>query len=587
MALDGIAISAVVSELKALLIGGRIDKIYQPHKDEILMSVRNNSKVFKILFSANPNQPRINITKLQYNNPITAPLFCMVLRKHISGGRISQISQYGLERIVKIDVDAVNDMGDNVKLSLITEIMSKHSNIILTDQNNCVIDSIKRVTHEISSVREILPKKIYVTPPSQNKIDPLEADFNSFYELLIKSQTKTQQFIYKTYMGISPMSASEIAFNAGVYSESYTENLSKSDIENLYNSFNATMDNIKENSFSPEIICQNDKVIDFYPFCSNQFGSLKKIKFNSMSELLEKFYSEKDNLYHIRQKSHDMRRIVLNNIERCVKKEEIQLKTINDAKHMDTWRLKGELITANIYSVKKGDKKFEAVNYYDDSMPKIDIELDENLSPSENAQIYYNKYNKAKRALAAVEIQKKQNEYEKEYLESVLSCIDLAETEAELDDIKTELVSQGFIKNKTKTNNNKKQKKSKPLHYVSSDGYDIFVGKSNTQNDELTLHTAKNSDIWLHTKNIPGSHVIISTNGNIQVPDNTLLQAAMLAAFYSKAKTGSNVPVDYTPKKFVKKPSGAKPGMVIYEKNNTIYVTPDVSLLPKIMEGSK
>ena len=583
MALDGITVSNIVYELNLLLKGGRMDKIYQPQKDEIVISIRNNSKVYKLLLSANPSHPRAHITNIQRENPASAPMFCMVLRKHIAGSRIINISQYGLERIAKIQLEAMNEMGDMVDRNLIIEIMGKHSNIILTDESRKILDSIKHITHETSSVREVLPGKTYTLPPSQNKLNPLETDYETFKNAFRQNEgVKIQQFIYKNYTGISPASANEIAFEAGISGDDYTAQISEEYLEKLYNSFSSIIEYTKTGSFSPEIISEpeTNKIIEFFPFDSKQFTGFNKKKFSSISQLLEEFYYSKDNAYHIQQKAHDMRRVVLNNIERCAKKKDIQLKTIKDTENMDLWRLKGELITANIFAIEKGMKKFKAVNYYDENLPEIEITLDENMTPSENAQKYYNKYNKAKRTLSALEIQKKQNDEEMAYLESVLSYIDSAKDEADLNEIKAELVNQGFMKNKN-TNKNKgvKIKKSKPYHFISSDGFDIFVGKSNTQNDELTLKIAKGSDIWLHTKNIPGSHVIIFTNGACKVPDKTLLEAANLSAYFSKAKNSTNVPVDYTLKKFVKKPSGAKPGMVIYETNSTVYITPDENMI--------
>lgn len=588
MALDGITVSNIVYELKSLLKGGRMDKIYQPQKDEIVISVRNNSQVYKLLLSANPSHPRLHITNIQRDNPATAPMFCMVLRKHIAGSRIINISQFDLERIAKIQLEAMNEMGDMVERSLIIEIMGKHSNIILVDENGKILDSIKHITHETSSVREVLPGKAYTLPPSQNKLNPLELNYEIFKNNFYNNEgVKVQQFIYKNYTGISPAAANEIAFDAGINGDDYTAQISEEGLKKLFDSFNNIINSVKSGSFAPEIILDSNsnKVIEFFPFESKQFTGFVKKKFNSISQLLEEFYYSKDNAYHIQQKAHDMRRVVLNNIERCAKKKDIQLKTIKDTENMDLWRLKGELITANIFAIEKGMKKIKAVNYYDENMPEIEIILDENLTPSENAQKYYNKYNKAKRTLAAIEIQKKQNDEEMAYLESVLSYIDSAKEEADLNEIKAELISQGFMKNKN-TNKNKgiKVKKSKPYHFISSDGFDILVGKSNTQNDELTLRTARNSDIWLHTKNIPGSHVIIFTNGAGKVPDKTLLEAANLSAYFSKAKNSTNVPVDYTLKKFVKKPSGAKPGMVIYETNSTIYITPDENMVNQMQK---
>ena len=311
-----------------------------------------------------------------------------------------------------------------------------------------------------------------------------------------------------------------------------------------------------------------------------QFAAFPKQEYQSISVLLEQFYAEKDNLYHVRQKSHDMRRILVSNIERCVKKKEIQKKTEKDVAAKDSWKIKGELLTANIYAIPKGITTFRTVNFYDTELKEIEIAIDPTKTPAENAQKYFSKYNKAKRTLAALAIQKKQNEEELAYLESILNALEAAKEEADLDEIRMELAEQGYMKRKT-AKKNRVQKKAKPLHYISSDGFDIYVGKSNLQNDALTLHFAESHDIWLHTKEIPGSHVIIKTNG-ASVPDTTLLEAANLSAYFSKSQNSSQVPVDYTLRKYVKKPNGAKPGMVIYEKNKTIYITPEEGKIKKL-----
>jgi len=588
MALDGITVAGIVSELKKTILGGHTDKIYQPQKDEIILSVRSGGKNVKLILSANPSHPRLHITKLQRDNPVTAPMFSMVLRKYLSSGKITDIRQPGLERIAIIDFEALNDLGDVTIRHLIIEIMGKYSNIILTDSEMKILDSIRHVSFEISSVREVLCGKEYVFPPSQGKKDLLctsFAEFNSLFENA--GGIKITPFIYQSYTGISPAMASEIAFRAGLDANGYIAELDEKEKALLFDSLMKISADIKNDNFSPTLIkdSENGRVVEFSPFCMEQYKTMCEIPYNSVSELLEDFYGEKDNAYHIQQKAHDMRRLVTVNIERCVKKKEMQAKTLRDISAMDSWRLKGELITANIYAVKKGMKKLEAVNYYDENKT-VEITLDENLTPSENAQRYYNKYNKAKRTLSAIEIQKKTNDEELEYLESVLSAITASTEEADLDEIKNELVSQGFMKRKNVVKNRgAKIKKAKPLHFVSSDGYDIFVGKSNTQNDELTIHTAKSNDIWLHTKNIPGSHVIISTNDTGKAPDKTLEEAANLAAYFSKAKTGSGVPVDYTLRRFVKKPSGAKPGMVIYETNSTVFITPNEVLVQNMKKA--
>lgn len=579
MALDGITTSAIVSELKPALVGGRIDKIHQPVADEIRMTIRglgNGAK--KIIISANSAHPRIHLTESTRENPMTAPLFCMVMRKHIAGGKIVDICQPNFERIIILRVESANEMGDITTKNLILEIMGKHSNLILTDENGKILDSIKRVTHEKSSVREVLPGKEYVFPPSQDKKNPLEAERGDFlFSLHLQEGRKLQEFIYQTYTGISPIMAGEICSRAGLDSSNSCQETTIEEGEKLYDAFDKTMAEIKSATYQPAIYYQkeNNRIVDFAVLEMTQFSGLQKRPFDSVSALLESFYQERDNAAHIRQKAHDMRRLVMSNIERCVKKKEIQLKTRRETKGMDQWKKKGELLTANIYAVPQGMTTFKTIDYYESDMPEIEIAIDPAKTPAENAQKYFSKYNKAKRTLAALEIQEKQNEEELVYLESVLNALENAKDDADLSEIRTELAESGFIRRQVQKKGAQKPKKSKPLHYVSSDGYDIFVGKSNLQNDELTLRMAEPTDIWMHTKDIPGSHVIIRTNGQKELPETTMEEAANLAAFYSKAKNSSMVPVDYTQRKNIKKPNGAKPGMVIYLTNRTIYITPD------------
>lgn len=579
MALDGITTSAIVSELKSALVGGRIDKIHQPVADEIRMTIRGlGSGAKKIIISANSAHPRIHLTESTRENPMTAPLFCMVMRKHIAGGKIVDICQPNFERIIILRVESANEMGDITTKNLILEIMGKHSNLILTDENGKILDSIKRVTHEKSSVREVLPGKEYVFPPSQDKKNPLEAEKGDFlFSLHLQEGRKLQEFIYQTYTGISPIMAGEICSRAGLDASNSCQETNMEEGERLFTAFGKTMAEIKAASYQPAIYYQkeNNRIVDFAVLEMTQFSGLQKNSFDSVSALLEGFYQERDNAAHIRQKAHDMRRLVMSNIERCVKKKEIQFKTRRETKGMELWKKKGELLTANIYAVPQGVTTFKTIDYYEADMPEIEIAIDPAKTPAENAQKYFSKYNKAKRTLAALEIQEKQNEEELVYLESVLNALDNAKDDADLSEIRTELAESGFIRRQVQKKGAQKPKKSKPLHYVSSDGYDIFVGKSNLQNDELTLRMAEPTDIWMHTKDIPGSHVIIRTNGQSELPEATMEEAANLAAFYSKAKNSSMVPVDYTQRKNIKKPNGAKPGMVIYLTNRTIYITPD------------
>ena len=582
MALDGITTSAIVSELKSALVGGRIDKIHQPVSDEIRMTIRGlGSGAKKVIISANSAHPRIHLTESTRENPMTAPLFCMVMRKHIAGGKIVDICQPNFERIIILRVESANEMGDITTINLSLEIMGKHSNLILTDENGKILDSIKRVTHEKSSVREVLPGKEYVFPPSQDKKNPLEAERGDFlFSLHLQEGRKLQEFIYQTYTGISPIMAGEICSRAGLDSSNSCQETTIEEGEKLYDAFDKTMAEIKSAVYQPAIYYQkeNNRIVDFAVLEMTQFSGLQKKSFDSVSALLEGFYQERDNAAHIRQKAHDMRRLVMSNIERCVKKKEIQLKTRRETKGMDMWKKKGELLTANIYAVPQGVTTFKTIDYYEADMPEIEIAIDPAKTPAENAQKYFSKYNKAKRTLAALEIQEKQNNEELVYLESVLNALENAKDDADLSEIRTELAESCFIRRQVQKKGSQKPKKSKPLHYVSSDGYDIFVGKSNLQNDELTLRMAEPTDIWMHTKDIPGSHVIIRTNGQSELPEATMEEAANLAAFYSKAKNSSMVPVDYTQRKNIKKPNGAKPGMVLYEVYTTVYVTPRAGL---------
>lgn len=579
MALDGITTSAIVSELKAALLGGRIDKIHQPLADEIRMSIRGlGGGAKKIIISANSAHPRIHLTESSRENPMTAPLFCMVMRKHIAGGKIIDIVQPNFERIIILRIESSNEMGDITTKNLILEIMGKHSNLILTDETGRILDSIKRVTHEKSSVREVLPCKEYVFPPSQDKKNPLLAEQADFlFSLHLQEGRRLQEFLYQTYTGISPVMAGEICTRAGLDASDSCQETTLESSERLFAAFEKTMQEVKAGNFCPAIYYQkeNNRIVDFAVLKMQQFQGLAAKPFPSVSALLEGFYQERDNAAHIRQKAQDMRKLVTNHIERCVKKKEIQLKTRRETKGMDLWKKKGELLTANIYAVPQGVTTFKTIDYYEESMPEIEIAIDPAKTPAENAQKYFAKYNKAKRTLAALEIQEKQNNEELAYLESVLNALENAKEDADLSEIRTELAESGFIRRQAQKKGQPKPKRAKPLRYISSDGYEILVGKSNLQNDELTLRTAEPTDLWMHTKDIPGSHVIIRTNGQSELPEATMEEAANLAAFYSKAKNSSMVPVDYTQRKNIKKPNGAKPGMVIYLTNKTIYITPD------------
>ena len=585
MAFDGITVSAIKAEIEDKILGGRIDKVYQPEKDEIILGIRSMGQAYKLLLTSNASNPKFHFTQTNPSNPMTPPLFCMVMRKHLQSGKIIKIEQPDFDRILNIYVESLNELGDYSVKKLVLEIMGRHSNIILTDENNTILDCIKHIGHDTSSVREVLPGREYTLPPSQGKINTLELDDNNFKEVLGNSPSfEIQSVIYKNYTGISPIAASEICYRANVNGSTPVEALTDIQKEVIFNEFAKLVEDIKANRFYPESITnEKGKTIDFSPIEMSQFNGFEIKKYTSISELIESFYANRDFAYRIGQKTQDLRKLITQNIERCIRKKDIQMQTLRSIKNRDELRLKGELLTANIYSIKKGMTTVELPNYYSENQELVAIELDSNKTPSENAQKYYKAYNKAKRTFEALKDQIKSNDEELAYLESVLTSVNNCADEQDVKEIRRELREEGYVK-KVKNQKDKSKKHSVPLHFISQDGFDIYVGKNNIQNDELTLKFARPRDIWMHTKNIPGSHVIIVANGQT-IPDTTLNEGAMLSAFYSKAKNSSKVPVDYTEKKNVKKPNGSKPGFVIYETNKTAYITTSEEEIKKIRRG--
>lgn len=585
MAFDGITVSAIKAEIEDKILVGRIDKVYQPEKDEIILGIRSMGQAYKLLLTSNASNPKFHFTQTNPSNPMTPPLFCMVMRKHLQSGKIIKIEQPDFDRILNIYVESLNELGDYSVKKLVLEIMGRHSNIILTDENNTILDCIKHIGHDTSSVREVLPGREYTLPPSQGKINTLELDNNNFNEVLENNPSfEIQSVIYKNYTGISPIAASEICYRANVNGSTPVEALTDIQKEIVFNKFAELVEDIKANRFYPESITnEKGKTIDFSPIEMTQFNGLEIKKYTSISELIESFYANRDFAYRIGQKTQDLRKLITQNIERCIRKKDIQMQTLRSIKNRDELRLKGELLTANIYSIKKGMTTVELPNYYSENQELVAIELDSNKTPSENAQKYYKAYNKAKRTFEALKDQIKSNDEELAYLESVLTSVNNCTDEQDVKEIRRELREEGYVK-KVKNQKDKSKKHSVPLHFISQDGFDIYVGKNNIQNDELTLKFARPRDIWMHTKNIPGSHVIIVANGQT-IPDTTLNEGAMLSAFYSKAKNSSKVPVDYTEKKNVKKPNGSKPGFVIYETNKTAYITTSEEEIKKIRRG--
>jgi len=573
MPLDGITIASVVHELNATVLGGRIDKITQPEPDEIIINMRGGGTNHKLLITANSNAPRLGFTNVTKQSPLKAPMFCMVLRKHLTSGRILNISQPNFERIVEFDIESMDEMGDKSVKTLLVEIMGKHSNIILVDKNRKILESIKHVPPSVSSVRPVLPGMMYSSPPSSKK-NPLEvhsaADFKQSISVPVM---KIQEAIYKNLNGISPIAASEICSLANVLPDTFTADLTEGEFALLFGAFSNVFTRISAGDFDPVIyLDEAGKMLDFSAFPLSVYGMHATQNFASPSNLLETFYVRRDESYRVSQKITDLKKLVTTHQERSRKKQFVYDKTLEEIKDRDILRIKGELLNAYMYAVEKGANTFVAENFYDENKP-LEINLDSTLTAAENAQRYFKLYNKQKRTFAALEEQMVKNNEDLAYLDSVAIAMDTITDEADIAEIRAELAEQGFAKRIPSTKNRKAVTVSKPLKYISADGFEMYVGKNNTQNDMLTMKTAKPADIWMHTKDIPGSHVIIVTEGR-EVPPSTILEGANLAAYHSKAKNSAGVPVDYVQKKYVKKPNGAKPGFVIYEGHSTVYVTP-------------
>lgn len=571
MALDALAVKALVNELQTI-INSRIEKIHQPEKDEIVLHMRSYSSAYKLVLSASAAHPRVHFTEETKKNPSSPPMFCMLLRKHIQSGKIVRISQEGFERIIYIDIESYDEFGELTLKRLIIEIMGKHSNIILINKDNKIIDSIKHIDITKSSVRQILPGLIYTLPPAQNKIIPSSPElFDIDLSANIPAGTRADKAVLDKICGISPLTAREAVYSALGTTAKCIGELNEGEKAQI-------LVCVKKlcacPTFSPCMITElsSGKIIDFSSIDIKQYGGSVKITYaESINKLLCDFYSSRDNADRIKQKSTDLLKLLTTHIERAKKKLALYRNVLKDSENKEENKIKGDLITANIYKITQGDREVTVQNYYESDSPDITITLSPTLSPSQNAQKYYRLYNKAKNAEKEMTALIKSTSDDIEYLESTLSAAANAENDDDINAIRTELSEQGYIK---KSGSKKKNIKSSPLHFISSDGFDIYVGKNNTQNDYLTVKFANTSDIWFHTKNIHGSHTIIKLGINKDIPKKTLTEAACIAAYYSKARGSSQVPVDYTAVKNVKKPSGAKPGMVIYDKYNTIYVTP-------------
>ena len=583
MPFDGIVAKCVVEELTAKLEGGRIEKVFQPEADEIAINVRAWNRNYRLVLSASANYPRIHLTENVKNNPAAPPTFCMLLRKHLSGGKILGFEFNDYERIIGLIVEGANELGDVSEKKLVIEIMGRYSNIILLNSENKIIDAVKHVDSEISRVREVMPARPYVLPPAQDKTSPGQLDIGLLMEKAADSQLTLEKYLLDNIKGFSPLICRELCHRAGLDGKLSTAALGVDGLEALKRELAAITRLITESNFQPCIIYEDDsftKPLDYHCLNISQYSSLKKME--SISEVLDTFYSSKDNQERLRQKKSDLTKVLNNVMERCSKKLAIHQETLRDVADRERLRLYGELVTANIYCIPRNTKSVTLSNFYSEQGESIVIPLDENMLPQENAQRFFKKYSKAKSTYTYTVKQLVESQKELDYLESVLLLLENCISPQEIDEVRQELSEQGYMILKKNPGKKKKAVMSEPLRFKSSDGFDIFVGKNNRQNDRLTLKLASSNDIWLHTKNIPGSHVIIKKTAG-EISESSLKEAAMLAAWYSKARMSSNVAVDFTAVKNVNKPSGAKPGMVIYVNNRTIMVTPDEKLVKGLL----
>lgn len=569
MAMDGLNLHASVIEMQRLLVGGKIDKVQQPERDELLLGVHTNCGNYKLLLSASAANTRAHLTEVKRTNPADAPMFCMLLRKRILGGRIISVDQPNMDRVLVLTIEAQNDLGDLVPYRLIAEIMGKHSDVVLVNEKGMIVDAIRHVGVGMSNVRLLLPGVQYELPPQQEKMDPLTAEKEEFARVLSQGG-RIDKRLSGSFFGLAPSMAAALA--ARVTEETACEALSDFARAALADSLFSFYRAFAEGVFAPTLALNEfDEPVGVYPFVPK---GVKSRPAESIGAAYDAFCAQHDIYERMQRHGASVRKVLQNNIERCEKKLALYADAMNATESMERNRLYGELLTANLHSAKQNGTVAAVLNYYLDPPKLIEIPLDARFSVGDNAQRYFKKYQKQKAARDMAGAQREQTLEELAYLEGQLDNLSKCAGDAELAELVEELWEQGYLKREKGAKKPQKHAASKPMCFASTDGCArIYVGKNNKQNDALTLRFAEGGDIWMHTKNIPGSHVIIKCEG--EPSEQTLLEAATLAAYYSRARGSENVPVDYTPRKYVKKPAGAKPGMVIYTTNRTAYVTPE------------
>ena len=571
MPLDAICLMAVAEELRAAVLGGKIDKVYQPSRDEVVLAVRGSCGNGKLLLSGSPNHPRAQLTELSRENPAQPPMFCMLLRKHLTGARILDIVQPPMERVLDFRLECLDELGDRVERRLVLEALGRHASLILLDGEGRITDCLRRVDSDMSRQRQVLPGLYYRLPPAQEKADPLAMDEEELRALLSSlPEREGDKLLLDTFNGISPLIAREVAFRAGGGRKALADKLM------------AVLTDVREKRFTPYMLLREGKPVDFSFLPILQYGPATELReYDTFGHLLDDFYAQREQADRVRQRGADLLRSVTAARDRTARKLQNQRREREVTYGRERLRELGDILTSNLHAMEKGMSKLTAQDFYDPEGKLVDISLDPLLTPQQNAAKYYKDYNRAKTAERMLTLQIEKNEGELEYLNSVLENLSLAEGERDLQEIRQELTDTGYLRRQKKAAGREKRVAGKPMEFRSTAGLRISVGKNNSQNDILTTKLSRKSDIWLHTQKIHGSHVILWTEGG--EPDlQSLHEAAVLAATFSQAREGSKVPVDYTPVKYVKKPAGARPGMVVYTTYETAYVDPSEELAKRL-----
>ena len=585
MPLDALCLSGLVHELDEAVTGGKIDKIYQPGRDEVVLALRTPARGnVRLLLSANPSHPRLHLTEISRENPDKPPMFCMLLRKHLSGARILEIGQTHLERVVTLRLETLDELGDRVERRLVLEALGRRANLILLDGEGRILDCLRRVDGDLSAQRQVLPGMFYRLPPPQDKADPTALDRAELEGLLARAPEEAQadKWLLDTFNGLSPLVCRELAQRAGGATDVRLNILGGEGRARLLDGLEELLHNVKENRFTPTVILIEGRPRDFTFLPVTQYGGAAELTtFPTFSQMLDRFYEERESQERVRQKGQDLIRSVTNARDRTARKLANQEKELAATRDRERLRQFGDIITSNLYQMERGMARLRAQNFYDPEGGEVEIPLDPLLTPQQNAAKYYKEYNKAKTAEEMLTIQLEKGRRELDYLNSVLDNITLAEGERDLGEIRQELTDTGYLRRPSKAKDRGKRVASKPMEFRSSTGLRILVGKNNTQNDLLTCKLAGKGDIWFHTQKIHGSHVILWTEG--EEPDLTSVnEAARLAAWFSQGRESGKVPVDYTPARYVKKPAGARPGMVIYTTYETAWVEPDGTLARRL-----